>query len=45
MPQTLEQLAIKVGMEFKKREWKLVTAESCTGGGIAFYITEIPGSS
>lgn len=28
-----------------KREWKLVTAESCTGGGLAYFITEVPGSS
>lgn len=27
------------------REWKLVTAESCTGGGLAYSITEIGGSS
>lgn len=37
----IEQLS----QELKIRKWKLVTAESCTGGGIAFYLTEIPGSS
>ncbi|CEG57336.1 CinA family protein [Legionella fallonii] len=29
----------------KRRNWQLVTAESCTGGLIASYLTEIPGSS
>ena len=29
----------------KKREWKLVTAESCTGGGLAFQLTNEAGSS
>lgn len=29
----------------KKNNWQLVTAESCTGGLIASYLTEIPGSS
>jgi nicotinamide-nucleotide amidase len=28
-----------------QREWKLTTAESCTGGGLAFYLTQISGSS
>lgn len=28
-----------------KNNWQLVTAESCTGGLIASYLTEIPGSS
>ena len=28
-----------------ERQLKLVTAESCTGGGIAFHLTSIPGSS
>ena len=25
--------------------WQMGTAESCTGGGIAYYLTEMPGSS
>ncbi len=41
----LEQLAKEVGEKFKSRDLKLVTAESCTGGGLAYVITSIPGSS
>ncbi len=39
------ELARMVGMSLKERGWLLATAESCTGGGIAQTITEIPGSS
>lgn len=28
-----------------QRDWRLVTAESCTGGGLAYTLTSIPGSS
>jgi len=42
---TINELARDVGNELKKLEWKLVTAESCTGGGLAYSITSIPGSS
>jgi nicotinamide-nucleotide amidase len=42
---TIEQLASKVGEQFKERNWKLITAESCTGGGLAYAITSIAGSS
>ena len=42
---TIEQLAVAVGDYLKARNWKLVTAESCTGGGLAYAITAIPGSS
>lgn len=45
MKQTIYQLAITLGQRLQKREWKLVTAESCTGGGLSYFITEIPGSS
>jgi nicotinamide-nucleotide amidase len=41
----MENLAFTVGQQLKKREWKLATAESCTGGGVAYYITNISGSS
>ncbi|MCL1887099.1 MAG: CinA family protein [Betaproteobacteria bacterium] len=39
------QLAAELGAELRKRNQWLVTAESCTGGGIAHAITDIPGSS
>jgi nicotinamide-nucleotide amidase len=29
----------------RERGWRLATAESCTGGGVAHAVTEIPGSS
>ncbi len=43
--ETLAQLAIAVGDKLKEREWKLATAESCTAGGISYWITSVPGSS
>jgi nicotinamide-nucleotide amidase len=45
MTKTIEQLASAVGEQFKKHGLKLITAESCTGGGLSFAITSIPGSS
>jgi nicotinamide-nucleotide amidase len=45
MTHALEQLAFKLGHYLKQREWKLATAESCTGGGLAYIITEVAGSS
>lgn len=45
MTQIIYQLALELGQQLQKHHWKLVTAESCTGGGLAYFITEIPGSS
>lgn len=45
MDQALEKLAAQLGAALLSKEWKLATAESCTGGGVAYYLTEIPGSS
>ena len=42
---TIEQLATQLGQQLLKRQCKLVTAESCTGGWIAQAITTIAGSS
>jgi nicotinamide-nucleotide amidase len=39
------KLAERVGRTLQERGWFLATAESCTGGGVAQAITEIPGSS
>lgn len=38
-------LAASVGQLLKAKRLQAVTAESCTGGGVAQAITEIPGSS
>ncbi len=40
-----DQLAETLGRHLKKRGWKICVAESCTGGGLAFRITDIAGSS
>jgi len=45
MTRRIYQLALTLGEQLKKRGLKLVTAESCTGGGLSYFITEIPGSS
>jgi len=41
----IDKLALSLGMELKNRGFLLTTAESCTGGGIGYWITSIPGSS
>lgn len=38
-------LARRLGVALTARGWKLVTAESCTGGWVSAAVTEIPGSS
>ncbi|HYS57989.1 MAG TPA: CinA family protein [Burkholderiales bacterium] len=42
---TLKSLARRTGARLKKRNLKLATAESCTGGWIAQTVTSVPGSS
>lgn len=42
MPNSLE---IQVGQLLQARGWKLVLAESCTGGLLGSRITDVPGSS
>jgi len=39
------ELATQIGEELKSKKLLLAVAESCTGGGVAYAITEIPGSS
>jgi PncC family amidohydrolase len=38
-------LEVQIGPLLRKAGWKLVTAESCTGGLISHRVTEVPGSS
>lgn len=38
-------LSAHVGKLLKQQQHRLVTAESCTGGGVAYCLTEISGSS
>jgi nicotinamide-nucleotide amidase len=45
MKANLVQLATEVGAHLTLKKIQLVTAESCTGGGLAYYITQVPGSS
>jgi nicotinamide-nucleotide amidase len=42
---SLLQLSNLLGEKLLARNWRVATAESCTGGGIASAITAIPGSS
>lgn len=41
----IAELAARVGQALQAKGMMLTTAESCTGGGVAQAITEIPGSS
>lgn len=40
-----ELLALELGQRLLARQWRLATAESCTGGGLAYAITAVAGSS
>lgn len=40
-----QNLIKQIGEEMRIHEWSLTTAESCTGGGVAYSITSIPGVS
>jgi nicotinamide-nucleotide amidase len=42
---SLKKLAAMVGEFCVKHNIKIVTAESCTGGGLSYWLTSIPGSS
>lgn len=41
----ISSIVEEIAQLFRDKQWQLVTAESCTGGLISGYITEIPGSS
>ncbi|MFT4059573.1 MAG: CinA family protein [Legionella sp.] len=42
---TFNPLIQEIATLLKEKNWQLVTAESCTGGLVASFLTEIPGSS
>lgn len=42
---TSAELAAAIVGELQKRQWKIATAESCTGGLVARYLTGVPGAS
>lgn len=44
-PAHIRQLAEKTLAAARQKKWRIVTAESCTGGLIAAALTEVPGSS
>lgn len=45
MPESLAQLAERLGASLLAGGHRLVSAESCTGGGVAYHVTDIAGSS
>ena len=45
MDKSIYQLAESLGMRLRSKGWQLALAESCTGGGIAHAVTDVPGSS
>lgn len=44
-PGHTDQLTRRVGEALKRRGWRLVSAESCTGGLLVARMTQVPGSS
>lgn len=45
MENQILKLSERLGLQLQQREWRVATAESCTGGGVAAAITAIAGSS
>lgn len=45
MTPTINQLVQELSNQLKSRQWTLSVAESCTGGGLGFALTSLPGSS
>ena len=40
-----EQLAAELGALLLRKKWFVTTAESCTGGGIGYYLAAVAGCS
>lgn len=45
MTASLENLVQTLGATFLKKNLRLATAESCTGGGLSYWVTSVSGSS
>jgi nicotinamide-nucleotide amidase len=45
MNERITQLVDQLSNKLKAREWKIATVESCTGGGLAYALTSLAGSS
>jgi nicotinamide-nucleotide amidase len=45
MSAPIEKRIEEIAIQLKKHHLKLVTAESCTGGGLGYWLTSLPGSS
>ena len=45
MIDTIKQLVLETAKELTKRKLRLATAESCTGGGLSYWLTSVAGSS
>lgn len=42
---TINPLIRQLAKQLKEKKWSLVTAESCTAGGLAYFISQIPAAS
>jgi len=45
MSHAIEKLATQLGHQLKQKKFRLATVESCTGGGLSYWITSVAGSS
>ena len=41
----MDELITEIAAILKSHQYRLVTAESCTGGGVAYFLTNLAGSS